>query len=274
VRCALGAVGPEDLAGCDVVIHCAAYVSQWGTREQFWTANVQGTEQLLQSARQAGVGRFIFLGTEAVGFYGQDMREIDENYPYAARTPFLYSESKAAAERLLLAANAPGFETLSIRPRLVWGPGDQTILPVLAKMVKSGQFVWLDHGRARTSTTHVANVAHAVELALMHGRGGQAYFVTDDSTTTYREFLTALLQTQGLTPPDRSLPGWAARALASVVEGSWRLLGRKGEPPLTRFAAAMLSRECTIRIDKIRQELQYAPLITQQQGLNELRAQA
>jgi nucleoside-diphosphate-sugar epimerase len=74
-------------------------------------------------------------------------------------------------------------------------------------IVEAGQFVWLDHGQMRTSTTHIANVAHAIELALIHGRGGQAYFVTDDSTTTYREFLTALLQTQGLAPPERSLPG-------------------------------------------------------------------
>jgi len=35
VRCELGAVRPEHLAGCDAVIHCAAYVKQWGTREQF-----------------------------------------------------------------------------------------------------------------------------------------------------------------------------------------------------------------------------------------------
>src|SRR5262249_24374257 len=119
---------------------------------------------------------------------------------------------------------------------------------------------------------HIANVAHAVSLALVHGRGGQAYFVTDDSTTTYRELITALVQTQGLTPPNRSLPGWQARSLAFLVESSWRLFGLKTEPPLTRFAAAMLSRECTIRRDKVRQELHYAPLVTREKGLEELRA--
>lgn len=271
VRSALGEVHPKHLSGCDVLIHCAAHVSQWGTREQFWTVNVHGTEQLLQAARQAGISRFIYIGTEAAVFHGQARREIDETYPYSVHTPFLYSESKAAAERLVLAANAPGFATLSIRPRFVWGPGDRTILPVLRKMVEAGRFAWIDEGQARTSTTHIANVVQAVSLALEHGRGGQAYFVTDDSTTTIREFVTALLQTQGLTPPNRSLPGWLARTLAYLVESVWRLFGRTREPPLTRFGVALMSRECTIRTDKIRGELQYMPVITREKGLEELR---
>jgi nucleoside-diphosphate-sugar epimerase len=165
----------------------------------------------------------------------------------------------------VLAANTP-----SLRPRLVWGPGDQTVLPVVKKMVTTGQFMWLDHGRARTSTTHVANIAHAVGLALRQGRGGQAYFITDDSTTTIREFLTALLKTQHIIPSNRSVPGQLARTMAMVIEGAWGLLRLKTEPPLTRFAAAMMSSECSIRIDKARRELSYEPLITREQGLVEL----
>ncbi|HEY7641604.1 MAG TPA: NAD-dependent epimerase/dehydratase family protein, partial [Steroidobacteraceae bacterium] len=150
VRGQLGSVVAEAVAGCEAVIHCAAFVKQWGTREQFWTANVEGTRQLLQVARQAGVQRFIHIGTEAALFHGQHMRDIDERYPYPAHTPFLYPETKAAAEKLVLAANAPSFATLSIRPRFVWGPGDQTILPVLEAMVRSGRFVWIDGGHAQT----------------------------------------------------------------------------------------------------------------------------
>ncbi|MEW6735586.1 MAG: NAD-dependent epimerase/dehydratase family protein [Acidobacteriota bacterium] len=270
LRSELGAVKLEHLAGCQAVIHCAAFAKQWGTREQFWKTNVDGTSQLLQIARQAGVARFIYIGTEAALFHGQDMHNIDETYPYPAHTPFLYSESKGAAEKLVLAANAPGFETLSLRPRLVWGPGDQTVLLVLKKMVTSGRFMWINQGQARTSTTHVANVVYAVTLALQRGRGGQAYFITDSTTTTLREFLTALLKTQGLTPPNTSVPSPLARAMAMVVEGVWGLLGLKTEPPLTRLAAAMMSSECTICIDKAHQELDYKPIITREQGLAEL----
>ena len=77
------------MPGSEAVIHCAAFVKQWGTREQFWNANVEGTRQLLQAARQAGARRFIHIGTEAALFHGQHMRDIDERYPYPAYTPFL-----------------------------------------------------------------------------------------------------------------------------------------------------------------------------------------
>jgi len=170
----------------------------------------------------------------------------------------------------VLAANAPDFETSSLRPRFVWGPGDQTILPVVKKMVNAGMYMWIDQGRVRTSTTHIDNFVHAVTLALTHGRGGQAYFVTDDSTTTIREFLTALLKTQGMTMPNTSIPAPMARALGAILEGVWRLLRLKSEPPLTYFAAAMASSECTIRIDKAQAELGYRPVITLEQGLAEL----
>jgi nucleoside-diphosphate-sugar epimerase len=270
VRGELGAVPVAALAGCDAVIHCAAFVKQWGTREQFWNANVAGTSQLLEAAKTAGVRRFIHIGTEAALFHGQDMRDIDEQYPYPARTPFLYSETKAVAEKRVLAANTGDFQTLSIRPRFVWGPGDETILPVLVAMVKAGRFTWIDGGRARTSTTHIANLVHAVELALQRGAGGNAYFVTDEGSTTFREFLAALLATRGISAPERSLPGWVARTIAALMEVSWRALSLEADPPLTRFAASMMSRECTIRIDKARRELGYAPVISREDGLQQL----
>jgi nucleoside-diphosphate-sugar epimerase len=270
IRGELGSVAADAIAGSEAVIHCAAFVKQWGTREQFWNANVEGTRQLLQVARQAGARRFIHIGTEAALFHGQHMRDIDERHPYPAHTPFLYSETKAAAEKLVLAANAPGFATLSIRPRFVWGPGDQTILPVLEAMVRSGQFVWIDGGRALTSTTHIANLVHGVELALERGTGGNAYFVIDEGVTPMREFLTALLATRRLTPPAKTIPGWLARTLGTATETTWRVLGKTSDPPLTRFAASMMSRDCTITSDKARRELGYEPVISRNEGLREL----
>jgi len=271
VRCALGAVTPEHLQGCDVIVHCAAHVEQWGRREDFMLITVEGTRQLLQVARAAGVKRFVHISTEAVLFHGQDMQNIDERYPYPERHTFLYSESKAEAEKLVLAAFEPGcFETVSLRPRMIWGPGDQTILPVLLQMISAGRFMWMDDGRAHTSTTHIANLVHAMGLALSKGRGGEAYFVTDGPITTFREFLTALLATQGVTPPEKSVPGWLARGMGQLMEGIWRLLGIASEPPLTRFAAAIMSRECTIDISKARHELAYSPRITVERGLAEM----
>lgn len=272
VTCDLDTVTPAALEGCDAVIHCAAFVGEWGTRADYWKGNVDGTSRLLDVAKQAGVKRFLHVGTEAALFDGQDLVDVDETYPIPKRHRFLYPETKAEAERRVLAASAPGFDALSIRPRLVWGPRDATVLPVVLKMAKAGSFKWLDGGRHRTSTTHVRNLVHALSLALEQGRGGQAYFVADDGTRTVREFLTALAATQGVSLEGAgSVPGWLARPLAGAVELPWRLLGLSGTPPMTRFAVTMMSASVTVRCDKARTELGYAPVLTFDEGLAQLR---
>ncbi len=270
IRSELGKVTVDELRGIDVIIHAAAHVEQWGNKDDFWRVNVIGTQQLLSAAAAAKVKRFIFIGTEAALFHGQDMLSIDETYPYPKKSPYLYSQTKAAAEKLVLKASTDKFETLSIRPRLVWGTGDKTILPVLADMIKKKRFMWMDGGAKDTDTTHIFNLVHAVELALKKGRGGEAYFVTDGEPTTFRSFLTRYLATQGITPPGKSIPGAVARALAYVIEGIWKLLRLRSEPPLTRFAAAIMSRHCTIRIDKIRKDLGYKPAISVADGLAQM----
>lgn len=272
VRGELGAVTPELLAGAEAVIHAAAFVEEWGTREQFWQGNVEGTRNMLTAARAAGVRRFLHVGTEAALFAGQDLIAVDETAPYPDRHRYLYSETKAEAERLVLAANEPGvFETLSIRPRFVWGPRDNSVLPSILKMAKAGNFAWIGGGTARTSTTHVANLVHALELALTRGAGGRAYFVADEGVRTIREFLTAYARTAGTELGSRTVGAGLARVLARVLEGAWRLFGVRRQPPLTRFAAEMMSASVTVDTGRARQELGYMPVITVDDGLAAMR---
>jgi hypothetical protein len=88
----------------------------------------------------------------------------------------------------------------------------------------------------------------------------------------FRDFVSELLATQGVAAPTRSIPTWAASALASTGETAWRLLPLPGRPPLTRFAFWVSSQECTIRIDKAREQLGYASVRSRAEGMDELRA--
>lgn len=121
-----------------------------------------------------------------------------------------------------------------------------------------------------TSTCHVLNLVHAIELAIDHGVGGRAYFVADDGERSIREFLTALLATRGVDPGKRSFPGALVRVVASVLDRTWRVLGKTNAPPVTRFAANMMSATVTVDTRRIREELGYEPVIDVETGLAQM----
>ncbi len=272
VRGDLGTVDAVMLAGSDAVIHCAAYVEEWGPIEAYRAVNVEGTRRLLDAAKRAGVPRFVHISTEAALFYGQPMRDLDESAPLALNSPFPYSRTKAEAEVAVVAANDPknAFETIILRPRLIWGEGDETVLPVVAGMAAAGRFLWVDGGKAETSTTHIDNLVHAIDLALTKGEAGAAYFVVDGAPTSFKDFLTRYLATAGVTLPEKSMPGWVVRALANLMEPAFRATKSKSAPPITRFAAHIMSRDCTINDARARAQLGYRPVITLEAGLARL----
>jgi nucleoside-diphosphate-sugar epimerase len=270
VRCDLENVTAAHIGDAEAVIHCAAFVEQWGPRDAWKRFNVDGTARMLAAAREAGVKRFIHIGTEAALFHGQHLRGVDETYPLAPHSPYPYSSTKAQAEQLVREANAPGFETIVLRPRFIWGPGDTTLLPVIEAMEKSGQFMWVNGGRAMTSTTHIANLVHAIELALNKGRAGEAYFILDDGVRPMREMTSGMAASRGITLADKSVPGWVADALGATCEFLWRTFPMKGEPPLTRFSAMIMSRDAILKDDKARAEMGYAPVISVEDGLRQL----
>ncbi len=272
VRCDLEDVTAAHAGDAEIVLHCAAFVEQWGPRDAWKRFNVDGTARMLAAAREAGVKRFIHIGTEAALMRGQHLRGVDETYPLAPNSPYPYSSTKAQAEQLVRAANAPGFETVVLRPRFIWGPGDTTLLPTIETLAREGKFMWVNGGRAMTSTTHIDNLVHAIELALTQGRPGESYFVLDDGVRPMREMISGMMASRGVTLPDKSAPGWFADALGATCEGVWRTFALKGEPPITRFSAMILSRDAVLKDDKARAELGYAPVISVEDGLVQLRA--
>jgi nucleoside-diphosphate-sugar epimerase len=268
VRCSLEEVRGEHIGGAAVVLHCAAFVDDWGPRDAWYRGNVEGTRKVLAAAREAGARRFIHIGTEAAIVHGQDVVGADESYPLAPGSPYPYCATKAQAETLVRAANGDGLETLVLRPRFIWGPGDTTLLPAIEAM--AGRWRWIDGGRARTSTTHIDNLVHAIELALTRGRPGEAYFILDDGEITLKEMIARMAATRGVRLPDKSLPGWLASSVAWTCEALWRLLPLRGSPPLTRHAAMVMARDCVLVGDKARRELGYAPVIARDEGLRRM----
>jgi nucleoside-diphosphate-sugar epimerase len=260
--------------GCEVAFHLAAHLGDWGPWEEFERANVTGTRNALEGCARAGVGRFAHCGTEAALMAGEPLVNVDETAPLRPDSKAPYPATKAKAEQAVRDANRDGFETVVLRPRFVWGAGDTTLLPEMIRMIEAGRFAWIGGGDNLTAITHVDNVVEGLLLAAERGRPGEAYFVTDGDPVVMREFITELLATQGVEPPDRNLPSWLGGAVAVGSETAWRLLPLPGSPPLNRFSYWILTQECTIDISKAREELDYEPVVSKEEGLAELRAAA
>ena len=159
--------------GCELAFHAAAAVLEWGPREEFVRGNVTGTENVLRGCREAGVRRLVHVGTEAALMVGQPLVQVDESAPLRPDSKAHYPATKALAEQRVRAATGDGFETVVVRPRLVWGPGDTTILPGLAEAVKKGRFSWIGGGRHLTDTTHVDNVVEGLAARRREGPPGR-----------------------------------------------------------------------------------------------------
>ena len=252
--------------GAEVAFHAAATLGDWGRRADFVAGNVDGTRNVIEATRRAGVGRLVHVGTEAAVLAGEPMVMIDERQRLRPDSPALYSATKAQAETLVIAAGG-----VVVRPRFVWGKGDTTLLPMLSEMVRSGRWAWIAGGRHRTSTAHIDNTVEGLVLGAERGTPGAAYFITDGTPVVFRDFITALLATHGLTPPDRSIPRPVAHALATASETAWGALPLPGRPPLTRFAYWVSALETTIDISRARADLGYSPIVTIEQGLAEMR---
>jgi nucleoside-diphosphate-sugar epimerase len=257
-------------AGAEVAFHLAAHLGEWGPWADFERGNVEGTRNMLEACAGKSVRRFVHCGTEAALMAGEPLVGIDETAPLRPDSRAPYPATKARAELAVRGANRDGFETVVLRPRFVWGKGDTTLLPGMIETVEAGKWAWVGGGRNITDTAHVDNVVEGLLLAAEKGRPGESYFLTDGERVVFREFVTAMLATQGVEPPDRSLPAWTAAPLARVCETAWKLLPLAGEPPMTVFRSWLLTQECTIDISKARRELGYKPILSHAQGLAEL----
>jgi nucleoside-diphosphate-sugar epimerase len=258
------------MEGCEVVFHSAAVVKTWGPRADFYEPNVRGTEHVLEASRAVGVKRLVHVSTEAVLLDGTPLVNVDETRPLPETPIGHYAATKNAAERLVLSVNSPELTTIAVRPRFIWGLGDNVVMPSIIAAVKSGRFRWVDGGHYKTSTCHVANCVEGLLLAAEKGQGGQAYFLTDGEPVDFRDFITAMLKTQGVEPGRKTIPRGFAMSVATVSELLWNFLWLPGMPPVTRSELLLAGSEVTVSDAKARRELGYEGRVSREAGLREL----
>lgn len=260
------------MRGVEAVIHLAARVGVVGSAAQFQTANVAGTRTVLAAARAHGVSRFVLISSPSVAHSGSALagRGADPADPRRARGH--YSRSKARAELDVLAADAPGFATIAIRPHLIWGPGDTQLVGRIVDRARSGRLALVGGGRALIDTTYIDNAVDAVVAALDHARDGhgRAFVVSNSEPRTVAELVERICAASGVPAPTRSVPFSVAWSGGAVAEGLWWLGRRTDDPPMTRFLASQLATAHWFDQREVRQVLQWAPRVSLEEGFARL----
>ena len=192
----------------EAVIHLAARVGVVGSAAQFHAANVTGTRTVLEAARASGVSRFVFISSPSVAHSGSALAGMGADPADPARAKGHYSRSKAQAELDVLAADAPGFTTIAIRPHLIWGPGDTQLVGRILERARSGRLALVGGGRALIDTTYIDNAVDAVVAALDHAPDGhgQAFVVSNGEPRTVAELFERICAAGGVPAPERSVP--------------------------------------------------------------------
>lgn len=261
--------------GRDVAFHAAAKVGLWGTYEEFFRINVDGTKNVIHACHDAGVPKLVFTSSPSVVFDGKDCEGGNESLPYPPRFDSLYSRTKALAEQMVLAANGGVVATVALRPHLIWGPGDTNLLPRLLE--KHHRLKRIGAFNKRVDTTYIDDAAEAHYLAAARlGPGspaaGKAYFISQGDPRPIWFMINGLLAAAGKPPVTRQAPLWAANAAASLYEAWWTLRRRQDEPPLTRFLVAEMTSAHWFDISAARRDLGYVPTVKIEEGLERLKA--
>jgi nucleoside-diphosphate-sugar epimerase len=247
----------EALEGTDLVVHCAAFVREWGTMEEFIPVNVRGTVNMLDAAEAARAERVVHLSSVVVYGYAA-AGELDESASRRA-VGIPYIDTKSASDRIACRRGA-----VVIRPGDVYGPGSVPWVLRPAELLRSGQMALPGRGDGTMLPVYIDDLVEAIVLGLRRGAPGHAYTVWDGEPVSFHDYMSRLAEVAGGRPP-RRLPRPALGALASSMELVARLRGRA--PEFGRHGITLVDRRGTASNRRAREELGWEPRVGLEEGL-------
>ena len=239
----------------DVVIHAAARATPWGTAAEFTRDNVDATRHVIDYCLAHGRPRLVYVSSSSVFYQDGPQLGMTEQSPIGPRFVNRYAETKAAGERLVQAY--PGSWVIA-RPRAVFGPGDTVLFPRILAAAKAGKLPRFETGAAGPAMGDLVYVDTLVDyllaLALRPALTG-AYNLTNAQPVPIQAFLLDVFTRLGLPAPTRTVSVRTALVAATVTEALWTLLGRTGEPPITRFGVGVFAWSKTFDVARMLADL-------------------
>jgi nucleoside-diphosphate-sugar epimerase len=261
--------------GIEAVFHVAAKVGIWGRYADFYKTNVSGTENVINACKMHGVRKLIFTSSASVVFDGSNLEGVDESVYYSEKPVSAYTATKALAEQMVLKANSDKLKTISLRPHLVWGPGDTQLIPGILKRAKVGKLRKPGRKDFLVDTTFIDNFIDAQLLAFKAFDKnpdccGKAFFITNCQPILIWDFINKVLAKAGIKPVQKTIPKNLALFFAWMLKNIHLLFHLKSEPCITRFAIHELTTHHWFDNSAAKHVLGYSPKINFEDGLKRL----
>jgi nucleoside-diphosphate-sugar epimerase len=259
------------------IIHTAAKAGLSVNYDDYFGPNVTGTQNVLSACLSNGIEKLVFTSSPSVTHSDGDIEGGDESLPYPESYNSPYPATKALAEKEVMAANCPELHTVSLRPHLIWGPGDTHLLPKLLERARHGKLK-LPGPDKLIDTVYIDNAAKAHLLALdkleTHPEtvGGKTYFISNDEPMAQGRIIGGLLEAAGVEVAIQAIAPGLAIAAGTLLEAGWKLFGLKSDPPLTRWSAEHLSTAHWYDITAAKRDLGYRAEVSIKEGLEKLTA--
>jgi nucleoside-diphosphate-sugar epimerase len=252
----------------EVVFHCAALSSPWGSDADFLRTNVTGTERVVGACLAAGVRRLVYVSTPSLYANDSDRFMVKETDPLPPHAINAYARTKRLAEGVVDRAGRE-LEVIVIRPRAIIGDGDSAIFPRILAALAARRLPVIGDGDNVADLSHVDNVvdalllcAHADDVHL-----GKIYNITNDEPVRLWDVIHRSAVRLSLPPPRRRIPYRVVYGVAGALEALHRAFAPQREPRLTRYGVTVLGRSMTLDIGAAKRDLGYAPQVEMEEGL-------
>jgi len=246
------------MQGVDIVYHLAGLISIMpGADPLVERVNVQGTENVIRSAMDAGVRRLIYTSSIHAIQRVPEQFTIDESIPFdTSGLNSAYDTSKAMASLMVLEAVKQGLDAVVVCPTGVIGPFDY-------RLSEMGRLI-LDSVKAKVQFSvdgaydfvDVRDVARGLIQACERGRTGEHYILSGERITIPK-LMATVREVVNLNALQITLPMQLAKFGASLATPLYRML--KIRPRFTQYALETVSSNSYISHAKAARELGYAP---------------
>lgn len=248
------------IGAVDAVVHCAALSAPFGRYTAFHAANVEGTRNVLDLAEALGARRFVNISSPTVYFELKDKTGVRETAPLP-KPINTYARSKAEAERLVLAR--PRVGPVNLRPRGIYGAGEETLLPRLVKAAQRGPLPLLRDGVAAIDLTHVDDVVAAIMAALSPdpALAGETFNISGGETRSVMEIVERVCAALDVPLRWKRVPLLPALAVARIGELASLVRRVPREPLVTPYTLGLFAYRQSLDISKARDLLGWQPQV-------------